>query len=159
MTRWTRTLVILTLVIALYGGMGVMAGQQAHQSNDPPAGGQGAQTTPPYHKSAEDAKPLPRLLPATDFIDHPLVVKAYAIAHQIPLVLGQQPCYCHCDKEFGHSSLLDCFASAHTAGCGVCMAETFLAYEMTKQGKTPSEIRAAIIRGDWKRPVADKSAN
>ncbi|HXJ96732.1 MAG TPA: CYCXC family (seleno)protein [Terriglobia bacterium] len=136
-----------------------MAGQQTGQPNDQPAGGQGAETTPPYHKSAEDAKPLPKLLPATDFIDRPLVVKAYAIAHQIPLVLAQQPCYCHCDREFGHSSLLDCFASSHTAGCGVCMAETFFAYEMTKQGKTPSEIRAAIVRGEWKRFVPHRSAN
>jgi hypothetical protein len=30
-------------------------------------------------------------------------------------VLAQQPCYCNCGDSFGHGSLLDCFASDHSA--------------------------------------------
>lgn len=116
-----------------------------------------AQTIPPYHKSAKDAKPTPQILPASAFSGRPLVARAYQIANEIPLVLAQQPCYCHCDKEFGHGSLLDCFASTHTAGCGICMGETFFAYQMTKQGKTPAEIRAAIIRGEWRTATVNPS--
>src|SRR5207248_10440656 len=58
-------------------------------------------------------------------------------------------CYCRCDKVFGHGSLLDCFASDHTAGCPICLKEAFLTYQLSKQGKTPSEIREGIIKADW----------
>jgi hypothetical protein len=69
---------------------------------------------PPYHLSAEAAKPYPRTLPPTLFAIPP-VARAYEIAQRIPGVLAQQPCYCWCDK-FGHGSLLDCYASDHGAG-------------------------------------------
>lgn len=78
----------------------------------PPAAKPGV---PPYHNSAEAAKPFPRLLPATYFRSHPVVARAYQIASEIPGVIAQQPCYCYCDK-FGHRSLLDCYASEHGAG-------------------------------------------
>jgi Protein of unknown function with PCYCGC motif len=136
------------VAISLFSAIGITYAQQSGKSAQDAS--PTAQATPPYHKSAADAKPLPKLLPASDFSDRPVVAKAYEIANKIPLVLAQQPCYCHCDSHFGHTSLLDCFTSTHTAGCGVCMAETFFAYEMTKQGKTPAEIRGGIIRGDWK---------
>jgi hypothetical protein len=155
-----RILALLTVAIILYSGIGVVAAQQDGRSTDHSALKQGSsEPTPPYHKNAEDAKPLPSLLPASNFSDRPLVARAYEIAHQIPLVLAQQPCYCNCDKAFGHSSLLDCFTSSHTAGCGICIGETFFAFQMTQQGKTPAEIRGAIIRGDWKRPAGNKSSN
>ena len=148
MRHRTRMLLLAAVVISL-SSLAVLRSQQT-QSPKGAASKQSAQPVPPYHKSAEDAKPLPRLLPASAFSDRPLVAKAYQIANEIPLVIAQQPCYCHCDKEYGHGSLLDCFASSHTAGCGVCMGETFFAYQMTKQGKTPAEIRQAIIRGEWR---------
>lgn len=70
---------------------------------------------PPYHESAEAAKPFPPLVPAAYFRRYPLVERAYWIAGRIPDVIAQQPCYCYCDK-FGHRSLLDCYASDHAAG-------------------------------------------
>ena len=75
--------------------------------------------------------------------------KAYLIAAKIPGVLYQQPCFCHCDRHFGHDSLRGCFTDRHGAECGTCMAEALYAYKMTKQGKTPKEIRAGIMRGDF----------
>lgn len=110
-----------------------------------------AQSVPPYFKSAAAAKPLPTLLPPSRFEGRPVVVRAYEIANQIPEVLAQEPCYCTCDQNFGHRSLLDCYASDHTAGCPVCVKEAFLAYEMTNQGKKAAAIRQAIVRGDWKK--------
>lgn len=74
-----------------------------------------ARPVPPYHESAKAAKPFPPLVPAEYFRDYPLVARAYRIAHEIPGVIAQQPCYCYCDK-FGHRSLLDCYASDHGAG-------------------------------------------
>ena len=70
---------------------------------------------PPYHETAEAAKPFPPLVPAAYFHSTPLLERVYRAAAEIPDVVAQQPCYCYCDK-FGHSSLLDCYASDHGAG-------------------------------------------
>jgi hypothetical protein len=141
-----RTLLLLALALS-FSSIGITnAGQNSKGANQ---GAAADQETPPYHKSAKDAQPLPRTLPPSQF-SNPLIAEAYEIAGEIPDVLAQQPCYCHCDRELGHTSLLDCFTSTHTAGCGICMGETFFAYRMAKQGKTPAEIREGITRGDWK---------
>lgn len=144
-------LTIVAIAVSLGIGIGISSAQQNKTADHP--GSASDQETPPYHKSAKDAQPLPHTLPPSQF-SNPLVAEAYEIAGEIPDVLAQQPCYCHCDKEFGHGSLLDCFVSTHTAGCGICMGETFYAYQMTRQGKTPEEIRQGIIRGDWKKATA-----
>jgi Protein of unknown function with PCYCGC motif len=75
---------------------------------------------------------------------------AYELAARIPKVLYQQPCYCHCDRGMGHNSLHSCFAGTHGAECGTCLKELYYTYKMGKQGKSPREIRAGIIKGDWK---------
>lgn len=69
---------------------------------------------PHFHARLEDALPLPKILPASNF-SIPIVARAYAAAARIPEVLAQQPCYCWCDK-MGHGSLVDCFATDHGAG-------------------------------------------
>jgi len=79
----------------------------------------------------------------------PYQVRAYELAAKIPNVLNQMPCYCYCER-IGHSSLHTCFESTHGAHCGICMKEVFYTYEQNKLKKKPSEIRAGIIRGDWK---------
>jgi len=103
---------------------------------------------PAYH-----AQPPQGALPATmnpeEFAD-PVVKNAYAAAAKVRKALYQQPCYCHCDRSQGHESLLDCFASKHGSGCGTCMLEALYTYEQTRKGKTPSQIRAGIERGEWK---------
>ena len=70
--------------------------------------------TTPYHKSAETAKPFPRLVPATYFHNYPLIEQAYRIAGEILQVITQQPCYCYCSRS-GHRSLFDCHAYDHGA--------------------------------------------
>jgi hypothetical protein len=141
-----RPFVLLAIAVSLstISATNAQQNKAADQASNTPD-----QEIPPYHKSAQDAQPLPQTLSPSQF-SNPLVAEAYEIASEIPVVLAQQPCYCHCNREFGHTSLLDCFTSTHTAGCGICMGETFFAYRMTKQGKTPAEIREGIIRGDWK---------
>jgi len=155
MGRWIRLLSVILLGMSL-PRVATVASQPASQqtSGDHPGAHRAAtpgQPTPPYHKSAKEAKPFPPLMPATRFADRPVIAWAYHIAGQIPGVLAQQPCYCRCDKVFGHGSLLDCFASDHTAGCPICLKEAFLTYQLSKQGKTPSEIREGIIHGDWQK--------
>ena len=70
---------------------------------------------PPFNRTAEAARPFPKLLPAAYFSRYPLVAGAYKIVSEIPEVIAQQSCYCFCDK-FSHRSLLDCYASDHGAG-------------------------------------------
>jgi hypothetical protein len=80
---------------------------------------------------------------------YPYQVQSYELAAKIPGVLYQLPCYCYCDR-IGHNSLHSCFESAHGAHCGICMKELFYAYQQTRLKRTPAQIRAGIIKGDWK---------
>jgi hypothetical protein len=80
----------------------------------PPATEPAASHVPPFHRSAEAARPFP-ILQDPERYQIPVVSQAYRIAHEIPEVLAQQPCYCNCGDSFGHGSLLDCFASDHSA--------------------------------------------
>jgi hypothetical protein len=103
---------------------------------------------PAYHAQAPQGE-----LPATmnpDLFPEPVVQNAYAVAAKIKKALYQQPCYCHCDRSQGHKSLLDCFASKHGSGCGTCIYEDFYAFEQLSKGKTAAQIRAGIIKGEWK---------
>lgn len=80
---------------------------------------------------------------------YPYQAHAYELAAKIPTVLHQQPCYCYCDR-MGHNSLHSCFESAHGARCSTCLKELYYSYQEHKKGKTAAQIRAGIIKGDWK---------
>lgn len=109
---------------------------------------------PAYHAQAPKAE-LPETLSPDNFPD-PLVKNAYAIAAKVKKTLYQQPCYCHCDRSKGHTSLLDCFASEHGSGCGTCIYEELYAYQQVGKGKTAAQIRDGIIKGEWKSLDATK---
>ena len=110
---------------------------------------------PAFHTQAPGtaAHSLPPLLAGDDltgaYFSHPYQVVAYTMAAKIPNVLYQLPCYCRCDRALGHKSLRSCFEGTHGAVCSTCMREGVFAYQETKAGKTPGQIRAAIERGDW----------
>jgi hypothetical protein len=103
---------------------------------------------PSYHAYALKA-PFPATLDPKQFPDA-LNRNVYALAAKIRPVLYQQPCYCYCDRHEVHKSLLDCFVGTHGAECDICQKEAVLSYQLTQKGKTPAQIRAAIIRGDWR---------
>src|SRR3982074_1200131 len=106
------------------------------------------QGVPSYHAYALKP-PIPATMDPKLFPDA-LNRNVYALAAKIKPVLYQQPCYCYCDRNAGHKSLLDCYASEHGSQCDICQKEAVLAYQLTQKGKTPAQIRAAIIHGDWK---------
>jgi len=116
-----------------------------------------AQGDIPAHHNAPPPKgtKLAPILPGSErwgpSFSHPVQLRAYEIAEKIPNVLYQQPCYCHCDRSVGHTSLRSCFESTHGAHCDTCMKEVFYAYQMTKLKKTPAQIREGILRGDWEK--------
>jgi|SRR5689334_7469567 uncharacterized protein with PCYCGC motif len=109
---------------------------------------------PAYHAQAPKGE-LPETLKPEYFPD-PLVKNAYAVAARIKKTLYQQPCYCHCDRSKGHTSLLDCFASEHGSGCGTCIYEDLYTYEQVHKDKTAAQIREGIIKGEWKSVDAAK---
>lgn len=103
---------------------------------------------PSYHAYALKP-PFPATLDPKRFPDA-LNRNVYALAAKIRPVLYQQPCYCYCDRHAGHKSLLDCFVGTHGSECDICQKEAVLSYQLTQKGKTPEQIRAAVIRGDWR---------
>ncbi len=73
-----------------------------------------AQKIPHYFDNPDEAKPFPKTLDP-DTMKSAAAKQAYAAARRIPEVLAQQPCYCFCDKGFGHGSLLHCHIDNHSA--------------------------------------------
>jgi hypothetical protein len=80
---------------------------------------------------------------------YPYQTHAYDLASKIPTVLHQQPCYCYCDR-MGHNSLHSCFETTHGARCSTCLKEVYYSYQQHQKGKTAAQIRAGIIKGEWK---------
>ncbi|MGA7906157.1 MAG: CYCXC family (seleno)protein [Candidatus Sulfotelmatobacter sp.] len=80
---------------------------------------------------------------------YPYQTHAYELASKIPVVLHQQPCYCYCDR-MGHNSLHSCFEGTHGARCATCLKELYYSYQQHKKSKTAAQIRAGIIKGEWK---------
>lgn len=105
---------------------------------------------PPYHAHSPRG-PLPQVLPWREFASNPWAANAYRMAAQIRPVLYQLPCYCGCNRELGHTCLLDCFTRAdkHASICDTCMKEAIFAYQRTMEGVNARTIRAEIMKGKW----------
>jgi hypothetical protein len=133
---------LLTLAIAL-----LTVGASAQWSNP-------SDEIPAYHATppAPGTK-LPPILTSDQLKEQNLTLawqqKAYADAAKVPKVLYQLPCFCHCDRALGHTSLHSCFAGTHGAECSTCAKEGVYAYLMTKQGKTVKQIRDGIMHKEY----------
>ena len=113
--------------------------------------------TPPPHDHATTAKTVPAhfevapsrssLAPTLDPNAFTGITRdAYRAAREIPVTLAQLPCYCHCDRGFGHKSLYSCFEDEHASHCDVCVREALLALKLEKEQKmTPAQIRDTIV--------------
>lgn len=116
----------------------------------------------PAYNATAPVKPLPAVLSGDQltgiYFTHPYQVTVYKMAAAIPAVLHQQPCYCHCDRVLRHNSLHSCFEGTHGATCSTCMKEVIYAYEQTKKGQKPTQIRAGIERGEWQAIDLEKAA-
>jgi len=105
---------------------------------------------------------LPAILTKADLwgpdAQHPYQTHAYELAAKIPAVLHQQPCYCFCDR-MGHNSLHSCFENTHGARCSTCLKELYYSYQQHQAGKTATQIRAGIIKGEFKQIDLDSAAS
>ncbi len=107
----------------------------------------------PAYNPGPPTKALPPILHDAQLtgvnFSQPYQVTAYRMAAKVSPVLHQLPCYCRCDQGMGHNSLHSCFEGLHGAECSTCMKEGVFAYQETKRGKTPVQIRAEIEKGLW----------
>jgi len=148
-----RGKILTALTLAVLGAGLVLLPQFAATQSKPslPAPAQTAKSpeepVPAYHAQPPTG-PLPPTMDPASFSEKQ-TFNAYLLAARVKKVLYQQPCYCHCDRSHGHTSLLDCFASRHGAGCEMCMREAFYSYEQTRKGKTAAQVREGIMHGAW----------
>jgi len=122
----------------------------AHDSSSHPAAphdhatGASAQTMPAHFEVAPSRSSLGPTLAPEKFAG--ITRDAYRAVREIPVTIAQLPCYCHCDKGFGHKSLYSCFEDDHAAHCAVCVNEALLALKLEKEQKlTPAQIRETIV--------------
>ena len=109
-----------------------------------PASASGAHTIPAYFEVAPSKSSLAPTLEPEKFTG--LTRDAYRAVREIPVTIAQLPCYCHCDKGYGHKSLYSCFEDDHAAHCAVCVNEALLALKLEKEQKlTPAQIRETIV--------------
>jgi hypothetical protein len=109
---------------------------------------------PAYHPSAPlKVSSLPPILSGDKLTGenfrYPWQVHVYQQAAKVSSVLYQLPCNCRCDRGLGHTSLRSCFEGLHGTECSTCAKEGLFAYQQTKLGKTPVQIRAAIERHEY----------
>jgi hypothetical protein len=137
--------VLLVSAIVLMVSSSQNSPKHEHQSMEEPMGSNpSTHADIPAFQSLAAAKNLPPTLAPGEFFGK--AREAYAAAKVIPETLAQLPCYCHCDRGFGHKSLHTCFQDDHASHCAVCVDEALMAYKLQKEDKLPPEkIRELII--------------
>jgi hypothetical protein len=143
-SRWLLGLAVFTLTAASYA-------QWSNPADDVPA----------YHPSAPlNIGALPPILHGAQLtgpqFQYPWQVHVYQQVAKVSSVVYQLPCNCRCDRALGHTSLRSCFENTHGTECSTCAAEGFYAYQQTKLGKTPAQIRAGIARHEYEKIDLDK---
>ncbi|MFN2511900.1 MAG: CYCXC family (seleno)protein [Pyrinomonadaceae bacterium] len=154
----TKFLVIILVILALGAGTLVMLKSRGNASKTAREHSEGTaparDTVPhpdnpakprvPAYQLAAEVGNLPPTLASSEFFGK--AREAYDVAKKIPETLAQLPCYCECDKAFGHKSLHTCFVDDHASHCAVCVDEALLAYQLQKVQKlTPEQVREKII--------------
>jgi len=151
--NWILIVGIALLVVAAvlminsaYNPPQVTAVKNAEQTPAPPPHDHSAaaQTMPAHFEVPPSKSSLGPTLDPNSFTG--ITRDAYRAAREIPVTLAQLPCYCHCDRGFGHKSLYSCFQDEHASHCDVCVREAVLALKLEKEQKmTPAQIRDTIV--------------
>jgi hypothetical protein len=143
-SRWVLGLAVFALTAASYA-----------QWSDP------ASDVAAYHPSAPlKVSALPPIMSGSKLTGenfrYPWQVHVYQQVAKVSSVVYQLPCNCRCDRALGHTSLRSCFEGLHGTECSTCAQEGFFAYQQTKLGKSPAQIRAAIARHEYEKIDLDK---
>lgn len=142
--RWILGLSIFVLTAASYA-------QFSNPSADIPA----------YHPSAPlKVSALPPILAGAALtgpsFQYAWQRHVYQDVAKVGNVAYQLPCNCRCDRALGHTSLRSCFEGMHGTECSTCAQEGFYAYQQTRLGKTPAQIRAGIAQHEYEKIDLEK---
>ncbi len=106
--------------------------------------------------SAHDVKMAPAsMLPQAMQTAPERVREAYQFAAANPAALQNVPCYCGCGA-MGHTSNYSCYIKQakadgtfvfdeHALGCSICVDITQDVMRLSREGKSPPDIRAFIV--------------
>jgi len=141
----------LALVVVAVALIFNSSGHQPQQVSNPPAHDHSPEqqsmdqnAIPAHFEEAPARASLGPTLPPEEFFGK--AKEAYSVVREIPQTIAQLPCYCHCDRGFGHKSLYSCFEDDHASHCAVCVDEALLAYQLEKKEKlTAAQIRDRIV--------------
>ena len=143
-SRWIWTCAVFALTAASYA-------QWSNPADDVPA----------YHSSAPlNIQAVPAVLHGAQLTGpnfrYHWQVRVYQLAAQASSVIYQLPCNCRCDRALGHTSLHSCYENTHSTECSTCAQEGFYAYQQTRLGKSPAQIRAGIAHHEYEKIDLDK---
>src|SRR5580658_3035 len=133
--------------VVAFGIFAVTAASYAQWTNP-------ADDVPAYHPKAPlKVSALPPILSGDKLTGenfrYPWQKHVYEQVAKVSGVAYQLPCNCRCDRALGHTSLRSCFETLHGTECSTCAKEGFFAYQQTKLGKSPTEIRTGIARHEY----------
>lgn len=150
-----RTITLVVIVVVLIGIAAFVLTRRPEQSTQTDNATHSA-----AHPSGHDSSPQTKSVPAHYETEPPRISlaptlepedftgktrAAYRAVREVPQLIAQLPCYCYCDRGFGHKSLHSCYVDDHAAHCAVCVDEVLLAYDLQKKGLPAKEIREQII--------------
>jgi Protein of unknown function with PCYCGC motif len=103
-TWWRR--IGLSVIVVVLGLVLVAVGVEWRATSPRPA----------TSAASRDGTPMPRR-ETRSTLDPALftgkAAEAYRVAREMPEVLDQLHCYCACGSQYGHVSLLSCYADGH----------------------------------------------
>lgn len=101
-----------------------------------------AEETVSNHDCCKVKEPGKLVMPSDDL--HGKIKEGYEAARKIPEVCCKLFCYCGCDIQDDHTSLLECFVSDHSVSCSICLDEALQALRLKNEGKSITEIQKWI---------------
>ena len=114
------------------------------------SGGQGwaVAATPAMQKKHPEPRPgidARHVVVAKELDGDKDVIEAFDMVRQIPQIVDGIRCSCGCDEVEGYYSLLSCFEQDGMArDCEVCRRHARLIHRLHREGKTLTQIRAAL---------------
>ena len=134
-----RRVMLFIFVLSLVSGLLTGCGSTASTANTPD----------------HDLKLAPMSMMPDEVKSAPAVTQqAYQFAVANPDVMKHIPCYCGCGA-MGHTSNYSCYVASvdaagkvkfddHALGCSICVDITQDAMRLSKQGKSPQDIKAYV---------------
>jgi hypothetical protein len=139
-----RRAMLVIFILSLAGGLLSGCGStSASTSNSSSAAGEHEMLMAPMSMMPDEVKSAPAV-----------TQQAYQFAVANPDVMKHIPCYCGCGA-MGHTSNYSCYVESvdavgnvkfdgHALGCSICVDITQDAMRLSKQGKSPQDIKAYV---------------